>query len=257
MRIRRPARLLRLAQGWTRDAGVSMSSEAAPTAAIAETCPRCGTASGGAPWCPSCGLNLRVRPVEPPSPPATAPPPARSRPSRSPVLWLVLGALALGGAVTAALLLAFRSSGPAVTSPAAPATVVETVAVTQPAAPAAPLVTASAMANVLVAYETAYSNEDVSSLQAIFAPDLVRQNGNDPPEDLSQALATYQKQFDGLTAPQYRLHNMRFRPGRGQGEAAGTYTIVHADGSTSGAIGFGFVVSNGQLLIQRIAITPS
>lgn len=234
-------------------------------AAVEQTCPRCGSNASGAPWCPSCGLNLRVHAKETEAPPPATPPAAPVyAPPRGPRTRLFVliggGVLVLGGAIAAVALLAFRSSS----SPSAAATtVVQTVAVTQSGgvtqsgAPALPRVTTAEMHDVLLAYVNAYSAEDTATLGGLFAADLARKNGNGPIEDRDAALATYQQQFDQLTNPQYSLTNIQYATGRGEGSAAGTYVITSAAGRTGGTIEFHFVARGGRLLIDAIRVVPS
>jgi hypothetical protein len=237
-------------------------------AAVEQTCPRCGSNAAGAPWCPSCGLNLRVhtQETEAPPPPASTPLAARAYapprgPSRRRFFALIAGGvLVLGGAIAAVALFAFRSSS----SPSAVATtVVQTVAVTESGATtqigalALPRVTTAEMHDVLLGYVNAYSAEDAAGLGRLFAADLVRQNGHDPIEDRDAALATYQRQFDQLTNPQYSLTNIQYASGRGEGSAAGTYVITSAAGRTRGSIEFHFVVRGGRLLIDAVRVVPS
>ena len=238
--------------------------------AVEQTCPRCGSDAAGAPWCPSCGLNLRLHAQEAEAPPPPAPTPAPAAapvyappggPSRTRLFLLIAaGVLVLGGVIAAVALLAFRSSS----SPSAVATtVVQTVAVTQSggvtqsSAPALPQVTNAEMHDVLLSYVNAYSAEDAAALGSLFAADLARQNGNDPVEDRNAALATYQRQFDHLTNPQYSLSNIQYATGRGEGSAAGTYVITSAAGRTGGTIEFHFVARGGRLLIDAIRVVPS
>ncbi len=236
-------------------------------AVVEQTCPRCGSNAAGAPWCPSCGLNLRLHSAEPAASPPPPPPPlppapaaAQHRPPRTRLIALIVGGvLVLGGAITAIALLAFHSSS---APTAAATTVIQTVAVTNGGVTttprvSSPLVTVSDIHDVLVAYVSAYSNEDAPALGRLFAADLVRQNGTDPIEDRNAALVTYQQQFDQLTNPQYTLGDIRYDVGQGQASAAGTYVITSAAGRTSGSIEFHFVVRGGRLLIDAIAVTPA
>jgi hypothetical protein len=272
----RRARLLRLASDPSRSRGnatrVAMSTDAAGRVMVERTCPRCGTESAGAPWCPKCGLNLRVKSdagsgvasSAVPTPPASAPPtaPVRRHPSNAVLLAIVAVVVAIAGAAVG-IVLATRGSSTNTTF-AAPSTIVRTVPVVTPTivsvttpAPVEPEVSVADMHDVLDQYAEAYSSEDVGLLSSLFASDLVRQNGTDPPEDRSQALATYQRQFDGLTNPVYRLANLQYESGAGEGVAFGTYVIEHAAGTASGKINFHFVSSDGRLLIDGIVVTPS
>jgi hypothetical protein len=244
---------------------------------VERTCPRCGTDAGGAPWCPSCGLNLRVgrkaaptaeepgtaAPTPAPTPPVA--PPQRRRPGNGLLLGALGGVLAVAVAAVA-IVLATRGSGSHNPTPAAAATVFRTVSVavapTPPAGTTAPApggdeVTVADMARVLTDYAHAYSAEDIAELEILFAPDLVRKNGNDPLENHDAALETYRHQFELLSNPQYELRRLQYRTGIGQGEAFGAYRITHDAGSASGTIYFHFVSSQGTLHIDAIGIRPS
>jgi hypothetical protein len=245
-----------------------------PDASAPGTCPRCGANAGGAPWCPSCGLNLRLHAPEtpppeapapetaaPPSPPPpmSAPAPPRSNPSRRHLVAMIAGVLALGGAIAAVAILAFGSSSPR--SAAAAKTVVKTVSdtvvVTDDNAGTPPQVTVDEMHNVLLEYVQAYSDESVGELESLFAPDLVRRNGDDPIEHRDAALATYQQQFDQLTNPQYQLSGLQYQSVPGGGTAEGSYVITSSAGQSQGRIGFVFEVRDGLLLINGIRVIPS
>jgi hypothetical protein len=224
-------------------------------APVEQTCPRCGSSAAGAPWCPACGLNLRLHTSEAAAPPPP-PTPSTSRhgPSRRRLLGLIAGILALGGAIAAVALLAFRSS-PAPS--AVETTVVRTVAVTGSDPAVLPRVTVSEIHDVLLAYVNAYSAEDAPALGRLFAADLVRRNGNGPLENRDAALATYQQQFDQLTNPQYSLSDLQYRTGQGEARAEGAYVITSAAGQSRGFIGFHFVVQGDRLLIDAIKVVPS
>lgn len=223
--------------------------------AIQQTCPRCGSDAAGAPWCPKCGLNLRLHAPDavPPPPPPTPGTPVRP-PSRRRLIALVGGVLVLGGAIAAIAVLALRSPA---TQNAAATTLIETVVGTQAAAPNAPPVTRAEMRSVLQRYVDAYSAEDIQLLGSLFASDLARKNGTDPIENREAALADYQRQFDGLTNPRYTLVNLDYRAGRGQGVASSPYVIKSASGESRGRITFYFAVRGGRLLIDGIRAVPS
>lgn len=118
-------------------------------------------------------------------------------------------------------------------------------------------VTEQDMARVLVAYETAYGNEDVGALGSLFADTLDREDGSGRSEDLQQALQTYQSQFAQLSNPSYQLSSMQFQPGDGEGFATGQYSITSDAGTVTGSIDFHMTVVDGRLLIDQISITPS
>ena len=111
------------------------------------------------------------------------------------------------------------------------------------------------MSTVLQQYVDAYTNEDVSALRSIFASDLVRQNGSDPPEDLSQALATYRGQFAALTDPRYSLANVAYdpQPSRRRGDVCDLERQRHRGRSDR----LSFRQGRDRLLIDGIVIRPS
>lgn len=171
---------------------------------------------------------------------------------------IVGGGLALLLLVIAiAVLLATRGSG-ALKGSAPPAPVgVASPAASPMVAVAAPTVatpTSSEMENVLQRYVNAYTNEDLSGLQSLFAADLVRTNGTGPSEDLTQALDTYQSQFDALSSPVYRLSSVTYDTLAAT--AVGTYSISSDAGKVGGSIAFHFVRVGDQALIDTIVIEP-
>jgi hypothetical protein len=188
----------------------------------------------------------------------SAPAPTRRDPSGRQLVALIAGVLAVGGAIAAVALLAFRSSSP---RSAAPTTVVqtvaETVAVTEGNATQLPPVTIDEMHNVLNAYVQAYSDKSVVELESLFAPDFLRRNGEGPVENRDAALATYRQQFDELTNPRYQLIGLRYQTGRGRGTAEGDYVITSSGGQSRGRIAFEFVARGGFLFIDKIGIAPS
>lgn len=223
------------------------------------TCPRCGANVGEAPWCPSCGLNLRLHTAEtaaqPPSAPTSAPAPAQRNPRRRRLVAVIAGVLVLGGASAAVAVLAFRSSSPRDTAAAKTVVVTDVVTDGNPVTP--PTVTVDEMHNVLLGYVQAYSDESVVELESLFAPDLVRRNGDDPVEHRDAALATYQQQFDQLSDPQYQLSGLHYSAVPGEGTAEGGYVITSSAGQSRGRIIFVFEVRGGHLLINGIRVIPS
>lgn len=235
---------------------------------LAQRCPRCGSDAEGAPWCPSCGLNLRRDRTDETAPPRSPLPPRDVRRGlpRSALVALIAGALALGGALVAIVVLASGSSSPTAQATTLVQTVIETTG--DPVTNSAPVtnsgpvdlppqVTAGEMYAVLLVYVNAYSREDAPTLGRLFASDLVRTNGSDPPEDRAAALATYQSQFDHLTNPRYELTGLRYVAGSGEGTASSPYVIRSDAGRAQGFIDFHFVARAGRLLIDAITVTPS
>jgi hypothetical protein len=111
------------------------------------------------------------------------------------------------------------------------------------------------MYGVLQRYVDAYSNESVADLRRLFATDLVRTNGNDPSEDLSQALKSYRSQFANLSNPSYSLTNITYQPSRAT--ATASYSITSDRGTVGGRIAYHFVRAGGRLLIDELSIQPS
>jgi hypothetical protein len=179
------------------------------------------------------------------------------------------GTVAIVVAVVIAVLLAgiaialvTRGSGApkASVAPSTPATVSVTVTTGSPAvsvtAPAAPTVVTSAeMTQILQRYVNAYGSEDLAGLQSLFAGDLVRMNGTDPPEDLTQALETYRSQFAALSNPVYRLRDIFYDPAGAS--ATASYSISSGAGTVGGQITYHFVRQGDYVLIDELDIQPS
>ncbi len=110
---------------------------------------------------------------------------------------------------------------------------------------------------VLTEYESDYSNEDTRGLEGLFAEDFTRQNGTEPREDREQALATYQRQFEGQTNPVYQLSETQITPAPDQAEVGTQYTVTNEAATDTGTIGFHMVVQNEHLLIDAIVTQPS
>jgi hypothetical protein len=114
--------------------------------------------------------------------------------------------------------------------------------------------------SLLVSYEDAYTNEDLVALENLFTADLRRDPGAGagPPQDLSDALATYQEQFSGLADPVYELSNVTVSRSSDDAEAAGNYEITDGGRSVgSGSIYFHIVRLADTLYIDRLELTPS
>jgi hypothetical protein len=175
------------------------------------------------------------------------------------IVAVVLAVVALAVAAAAIVVVSHRSAAPKAPPDSVQRPVTVTVPATTPvasgASPSALAVTSAGMRAVLQRYVDAYSNEDIRGLQSLFASDLVRQNGSDPSEDLTQALATYHGQFAALTNPRYTLTNIAYRPG--SASATGMYSISSGSGSVRGQIAFHFVRVEDSLLIDEILIRPS
>jgi len=233
-------------------------------------CPRCGSDSGGAAWCPKCGLNLRVR--DGPSPgseakrtPAT---PAASTAgglfrSRRGVAAAAAAVLVVVSAAVAIVLLT-RDGGSDRTIPA----VLDQSLFDQPSGTtsslfpttsesAEPTVTTDDMHRVLISYATAYSDEDLIGLRRLFAEELIRVSGAGPAESLEEALETYRGQFSELSNPDYSLSELTYSEGVYEGTASGVYSIISTSApDAKGDIRFHFVTRGGQLLIDELTIEP-
>ncbi len=118
-------------------------------------------------------------------------------------------------------------------------------------------VESSAVQQVLNEYESDYSGENVEGLKSVLSSNLVRQDGSHAPEGLSQALETYQHQFNELKNPSYSLSGMSIQPGEGEATASGQFTITDQNGTVTGSITFHMVEENEKLLIDKLTITPS
>jgi hypothetical protein len=238
-------------------------------------CPRCGTLSAGAIWCAKCGLNLRLDPDSAHSGAAGG-----RRPSERSVDFgsshrgtarIVIASAAAALTAVAAVALALVLLWP---EDSAPERVTATVPIPDQMTPVdpsprsvapppttttdpVPVVSTRTIRDRLLAYITAYNNEDVGGLRRLFTDDLVRQNGDDDPQDLDAALTEYENQFAQISNPDYTLDGLQYTHGRGQASAYGRYTITSNSGSVNGAIDFHFVRRDGRLLIDQLTISPS
>jgi len=152
--------------------------------------------------------------------------------------------------VVVAVVLHTRASSPKATLVSPP----KHVNVTKPA-PALPTITNPQMALILQRYAVAYSSENVAALRKLFAAGLVRKNGTDPAESLSQALTTYRGQFANLTNPKYSLSNVAYHPA--QAVATATYSIKSGSGTARGTIVYHFVRVGNRVLIDTLTIRSS
>jgi hypothetical protein len=127
---------------------------------------------------------------------------------------------------------------------------------TTPTTPTGPLVSTSAVQDILREYASDYSNEDAGGLSSLLTPDVKRTAGADNTTDRASAISIYQNQFSQLSNPRYTLRNVTITPGHGEATAQGTYEIT-ADGKTpaTGAIRFHMTENGGQLLIDAIDIS--
>lgn len=109
---------------------------------------------------------------------------------------------------------------------------------------------------LLSAYRERYSAEDASGLGALFTDDGVRHNAGDPPEDRTEAMATYREQFARLTDPVYELDGVRIATAPGAAIVRARYRITSASGPVTGAITYHLVERSGDLAISRLEIAP-
>lgn len=247
------------------------------------TCPRCGTPAQGAVWCPRCGLNLRglqqgqpklvggdpptvqqastaqaAPGTQPPPPPPASPPSSRRFVAMASIV--LLGA----AAIVATVLLVTRGGGshpspaPISTVSRRPTTSTTISGGTQTVAPVrASTISLSSVRGLLGEYISAYDNEDVGALRALFADDLVRQNGRDAPQGLADALTTYQTQFSQLSNPDYALSNVSVSRFGGEAVVSAEYSITSSNGTVTGSIRFHVVRRAGRLLIDQLVIRPN
>jgi serine/threonine protein kinase len=188
-------------------------------------------------------------------PPAAPPPPRRSR---TLLLIAALLLLLLGAGVAVAIATgAFEGDTNTVTtqvttSPPATATT------TSPTTTGATVSTA-AVREVLSRYEAAYSSEDVSALDAVFAPDFKRRAPPRPDMGRAAALEEYRRQFAQLSNPTYSLSNIQIEPGPAGAVARADYEISDDDGGEPafGSIEFSLVSTDDGLLIDALDIRSS
>jgi hypothetical protein len=109
---------------------------------------------------------------------------------------------------------------------------------------------------LLQTYIDRYGAEDADGLGELFADDAVRQNGDDPPEDRDQAIATYRKQFAQLSNPTYALSGLKITTEPGAATVRGRYTIRSSNGTVGGRITYRLVESDGHLVIERLEVQP-
>jgi Protein kinase domain/Domain of unknown function (DUF4440) len=109
---------------------------------------------------------------------------------------------------------------------------------------------------LLQTYIERYGQENADGLGELFADDAVRQNGDDPPEDREQAIATYRKQFAQLSNPTYELSGLKITTEPGAATVRGRYTIKSSNGTVGGKITYRLVESDGHLVIERLDIQP-
>jgi predicted lipid-binding transport protein (Tim44 family) len=239
-------------------------------------CPRCGEPSDGSSWCQRCGLNLRPgrRPVSTKEPgripvPVQSSPPSTPQPRRP---WLAVvaaaGLLILGVLVAAIVgLLVMRGDDTQVltvaqtiveTTPAATPDVTSKAASTSASPARDPVLPVADIESLLIDYQSAYSNENLAALRSLFTADLVRDPGSGPPQELSDALATYRKQFSDLDEPVYQLSDVTVTTTPDEAEAVGKYVITEGGRRAgSGSIAFHIVRLDDRLYIDRVGITPS
>jgi hypothetical protein len=120
-----------------------------------------------------------------------------------------------------------------------------------------PTVEAPAVEQVLTKYREAYSAENIEGMRSLFAEDLERHDGDKSPEDLSVALATYERQFSELRNPRYSLSGISVEPGANEATATAQYSISSQNGRVGGSITYHLVAQNERLLIDKLRIEPS
>jgi hypothetical protein len=232
-----------------RPVGPPVTGELPP--AVERTCRRCGADARGAAWCPACGLNLRA---DAPAVPTRAPA-AHGRLSGGVFVSIVVVALVAVAGIAAALILA--TGGQHATQTVVRVLRARPAANTLRAAPAAQPIGVTEIAGLLSDYQNAYTAEEVVRLAQLFTPDMQRQNGNDLVENRAQALDTYQRQFDALNSPHYRLSHVRYLSDANGVVVNGSYSIVSAEGTATGQIAFHLVRRNGRPMIDAIRTVPT
>jgi hypothetical protein len=121
---------------------------------------------------------------------------------------------------------------------------------------AAPSITSEDVQPLLKRYEAAYSVENITQLEALFAPSLTRHNGTHAAEDREEALASYRTQFGQLHHPAYSLSSVQITPGTGEATANASYSITSQNGTVGGTIAFHVVPNGSGLAIDQITIHP-
>jgi SnoaL-like protein len=123
--------------------------------------------------------------------------------------------------------------------------------------PSPATVEAPQVEQLLDEYTQAYSAEDIEGMKNLFAESLERHDGSRSPEDLSAAIATYEKQFGELEKPSYSLSETSVEPGAGEATATSQYSITSQNGTVTGSITFHFTELEEKLLIDRLTIEPA
>lgn len=260
-----------------------------PTAPTEIECPRCRTKSRGAAWCPQCALNLR-RAGEGSAPEAQLEETVRPRmpgllwdtvPGR-PSPWVKVAGVVVAFVAVLVVAAIANSSGGGSQPPVYPASFVQSGAAqetsTPEETPSTPestdststetgtnseatsteaTIEPSAVQQVLNEYESAYSSENIEGLNNLFSPNLEREDGTSAAEDLSQALATYRKQFSELRNPQYTLSEVNIQPAVGEATATANFSITSQNGTVGGSITFHLTGQEGKLLIDKLTIEHS
>jgi serine/threonine-protein kinase len=235
------------------------AGDAAPVAAT--------TAAGLSPTGTGATQALPPQPYAPPpqhypgAPPPYGPPPPPDGPRGPSKLPLILVGLLLllagGGVAIAAATGAFEGDG-GTTTPTTPTTPTTTTATTPPTTttkqpPTTPVVSESAVLDVLGVYEQAYSDESIAALDTVLAPDFKRRAPPRPDMGRAEALREYQRQFDQLDNPRYNLSNVQIESGPNGAVAEANYEIA-ADGAAPafGTITFSLVSYDDGLLIETV-----
>lgn len=186
------------------------------------------------------------------------PPHPSGGPRRRPWHLVAVGAvlLALAGGAAAIVLSSGKDAKPATTSSSDHPASSSTATAPRPSVRVAPISRAQAVA-LLDEYAAAYSAESVSRLNALFAPNFVRRNGDEPTKGRSAALVEYAKQFAGLQGARYRLSLVAFAAGGDIATAVARYSITTAAGTVTGAIQFQLVRHGDGVLITKVVTHPS
>jgi hypothetical protein len=172
-------------------------------------------------------------------------------------LYIALAAVAI---VVIVLLVVLLGRGGGSPSPSiAPESLVQPVTPEQttPTTSEQTPVSAASVESLLTEYESDYSGENAQGLRGLFSEDLTRKDGSKPPEDLEEAINTYEKQFSELKEPSYTLSNIEVQPATAEATAKAAYSITSQNGRVGGAISFHLVEQEQRLLIDSITVTPS
>jgi ketosteroid isomerase-like protein len=173
---------------------------------------------------------------------------------------IVIAAIVAGLAAGAGAVVLLTGKGGSAPRAAIRPAAVASIAATGTAATTAPsqsVTSVAAVEAVLDDYRAAYSAESTTRLAELFAPTLVREDKDRPPEDRAAAIATYEGQFAELVHPVYRLADVKVTPQMGGALASAVYRITDQNGTVQNPIAFHLTLVGDRLEIDKITVSGS